>query len=104
MSPARNGWRDAPSVLSAAELGKQDKHEALCRSHGFDFVPFGISIFGSFGLAAQDLLQRVVQRYRLHAQVVDWEAHAWIYRRLSFAIMRGVAEQFVGRMSDSFGW
>ena len=48
------------------------------------------------------LLRRVVQR--LHAQVADREAHAWIYRRLSFAIMSGVAEQFVGRMSDTFGW
>ena len=75
----------------------------MCRSLGFDFVPFGFSILGSFGPAAQDLLHRVVQRYRLHALVADWEAHAWIYRILSFAIMRGVVEQFAGRMSDSFG-
>ena len=53
---------------------------------------------------AQVFLERVVERYHLHAQVADWEAHAWIYRRLSFAIMRGVAEQFVRRMSDDFGW
>ena len=39
-----------------------------------------------------------MQHYHLHAQAADWEAHTWIYRRLSFAIMRGVAEQFVGRM------
>ena len=43
-------------------------------------------------------------RCRLYAQVADWEAQAWIHRRLSFAIMRGVAEPFVGRMSDDFGW
>ena len=104
VSPARNGWRDASSVLSVVEQGKRDKHEAVCRSHGFDFSPFGFSVFGSFGPAARDLLDRIVQRYRLHAQVADWEAHAWIHRRLSFAIMRGVAEQFVGRMSDSFRW
>ena len=104
VSPARNGWRDATSVLSVVEQGKRDKHADVCRSHGFDFVPFGFSVFGSFGPEAQELLDRVVQRYRLHAQVADWEAHAWIFRRLSFTIMRSVAEQFVGRMSDTFGW
>ena len=95
---------DAALVLLAVEQGKWDKHEAVYRSHGFDFVPFGFSTFGSFGPVIQDLLHRVVQRYRLHAQVADWEAHAWIYRKLSFAIMRGVAERIVGRMSDNFGW
>ena len=78
------------------EQGKRDEQEAVCHSHGFDFVPFSFSIFGSFGPAAQDLLHRVVQRYRLHAHVADWEAHAWKCRGISFAIMRGVAEQFVG--------
>ena len=104
VSPARNGWRDASSVLSVVEQGKRDKHAVVCRSHGIDFSPIGISVFGPFGPAARDLLDRSVQRYRLHAQVADWEAHAWIHRRISFAIMRVVAEQFVGRMSDSFGW
>ena len=39
----------------------------------------------------------------LHAEVADWESHVWIYRRLCFAIMRGVAEQFDGPVSDTVG-
>ena len=104
VSPARNGWRDAVSTLSSVEQGNRDKHVSVCRSQGFDFIPFGFSLFGSFGPEVKVFLGRVVQRYRLHAHVADWEAHAWIFRRLSFAIMRGVAEQFVGRMSDACGW
>ena len=61
-------------------------------------------MFGSFGLEAQMFLEGVVQRYRLHAHVVDWEAPDFVYRRLSFAIMCGVAEQFVGHISDAFAW
>ena len=48
--------------------------------------------YGSFGQASQELLHRVVQRYCLHAQVGDWEAHDWIYCRISFTIMHDVAE------------
>ena len=49
-------------------------------------------------------LKHGVRRYCLHAQAADGEAHAFIYRRLLFGIIHGVAEQFVGRMSDSFEW
>ena len=104
VSSARNGWRDAASALMIVEQGKREKHACVCRSHGFDFIPFGFLVFGSLGPEAHGFLRRVVQRYRMHAQVSDWEAPAWIYRRLSFAIMHGVAEQFVGRMSHEFEW
>ena len=72
--------------------------------HRFDFVPFGFSVFGSFGPAAQQLSDRVCRRYRTHARIARWEAHSQVYRRLSIAVMRGVADQFVGRRFDSFGW
>ena len=78
VSSARNGWRDASGALPAIEQGKRDKHASACRSHGFDVPPFSFSVFGSFGPLAQELLDRIVQRYRLHAQVADWEEHAWI--------------------------
>ena len=71
VSPARNGWRDAPSALSAVQQGKQDKHVSVCRSNGSDFIPFGFSVFRSFCSEAQVFLSRVVQRYRLHAQVAN---------------------------------
>ena len=102
--PARGGWRDAVSVLSVVEQAKRDKHVDTCASHRFDFVPFGFSVLGSFGPAAQELLDRICRRYRTHARIAEWEAHARVHRRLSFTVMRGVAEQFVGRHLASFGW
>ena len=34
----------------------------------------------------------------------SWAAHSYVFHRLSFAVMRGVAEQFVGRQLSTFGW
>ena len=65
VSPARNGWKDSTTALSSVEQGKRDKHASLCRSHGFEFIPFGFLVFGSFGPEAQAFLERVIQRYRL---------------------------------------
>ena len=86
MSPARR--RDAASDLSAVEHGKCNKHASVCRSHGIDFVPIRFSVLGSFSTGACSC----------------WDAHTWICRRLSFAIVSGVAKQFVGSMSNSFRW
>ena len=104
VSPARGGWRDAASALSIVERAKQEKHARTCLSHEFDFIPFGFSTFGSFGPAAETLLDRICQRFASHTQVPAWEAHAWVHRRLSFSIIRGVAEQFVRRQHPAFGW
>ena len=91
VSPAQGGWRDAASTLATVEQAKRDKHMQTCASHRLDFLSFGFSVLDSFGRATQELLDRVCRRYRIHARVVQWEAHAWIHRRLSFAVMRRVA-------------
>ena len=101
VSPARGGWRDAASALPSVERGKWDKHTHICKSHGFDFIPFG---FSSLGPAVEELVSRICQRYSSHAPVSSWEAHSYIFRRLSFALIRGVAEQFVGLQLSTFKW
>ena len=68
VSPARGGWRDAPSAFANVEQAKRDKHAQMCANHGFDFLPFGFSVFGSFSPAAQELLNRICRRYRIHAR------------------------------------
>ena len=55
-------------------------------------------------LKSLELLDRVRHRYRIHARVAEQEAHALIYRGLSFAIMREVADQFVGPHLVLFAW
>ena len=59
VSLARGGWRDAVSALAIIEQVKRDKHAQTCASHRFDFLPFGLSVLGSFGPAAQELLDRI---------------------------------------------
>ena len=101
VSPPHGGYRNAVYALAVVEQAKRDKHTETCASHRFDFMPFGFSVFGSFGLAAQELLDRIYRRYRTHARIAEWEAYSG---RLSFAVMRGLAEQFVGRRFDTLGW
>ena len=104
VSPARSNWQQAAEALRLVQEAKCAKHAETCLAHGFDFAPFSFSVLGSFGPTAQEVLTRVCQRYVSHARIRPWEAHQWVYRRLSFAVMRGVAEQFVRRQSSDFGW
>ena len=60
--------------------------------------------FFSFSHAAQELLERICQRYRIHARIAVWEAHALVHRRLSFSVMCGVANLFVDHCLVSFEW
>ena len=92
VSPARGGWQNAASALAVVEQVQRDKHSEVFARHGFDLVPFGFSVFRSFGPAAHELLVRVCRRYRTHARIAKWEAHSRVHRRLSFATMRGVAD------------
>ena len=50
------------------------------------------------------LLSRIWQRFSSHLQVPKWEAHDWVFYRLSFAIMRGVSQQLIGRQLAEFSW
>ena len=104
VSPACGEWRDAVSAIAVVEQAKRDKHSEVCASHHSDFVAFGFSTLSSFVPATQELIYRVCRRYRTHARIAEWEAHSQVHRRPSFAVMRGVADQFVGGRLDSFGW
>ena len=97
MTFARGTWRDAASARACIVEGKREKHARTCRSHGFDFISFGFTSLGSFDPAPMELLSCICQRYSSHAQVSSWEAHSLVFCRSSFAVMRGVVEQFVGR-------
>ena len=52
------------------------------------------------------MLPRICQRYSSYAHILEWEAHAWVFRCLCFTFVRGVAELFVDRqfvdLSSSF--
>ena len=46
----------------------------------------------------------VLHRHHECVLMSVWEAHDWVFRRLSFAIMRGVSEQLIGRQLADFSW
>ena len=100
----QNGWRDAASALPFVKQGKQDKHYVTGRSHGFDFIQFGFSTFGSLSPTATKLLSHICQRYSSHARIPKWEACACVFRQLSFAVTSGFAGQFVDRKLPGNVW
>ena len=67
-------------------------HITTCMSHVFENISFRFSALEPFGPAAEELLSRICQRLTSHAQIPEWEAHAWVFPRLSFVVMRMVAE------------
>ena len=68
-----------PLLWPVFKQAKQDKHAQTCAGH-LDFLPFGFPVLSSFGPAADELLDRVCRRYRIHARVAEWEVHAWVHR------------------------
>ena len=84
--------------------GRNDKHAGYCTLHTFDSSLFGFWKFVSLGTVVEELLGRVCRRYVSDTHIPSWDAHPLVYRRLSFTMMRGVAEQFVHRHSAAFGW
>ena len=81
LSRARGGWRDVASTLWCVEQGIRDKHDCARRSHGFDFIPLGLSTFGS---EAKALLYFIFLGFSSHFQNPEWEAHNWVFRCLPF--------------------
>ena len=100
VSPARSGWRDVASALPSVEQGKLDLPASTCKSHGFDFIPFRFFHLwllrpGGGGTPLSNLPA---------FQVPHWEAHDWVFRRVSFAIIHGVSEQLIDRQLVDLSW
>ena len=104
VSPARYTRRQAVEALRVVQEAKRVKYAETCLAHGFDFPTFCFSVLGSFGPAAEEIITRFCPRYVSNARIRPWEAHQWVYHRMSSLVMRGVAEQFICRQSSDFGW
>jgi hypothetical protein len=75
-----------------APSNKIVKHEKAC-SHNHVFIPFPFDTFGFLAPEAVDLLKRV-QRV-LHGNIVTPMSIDVVFRRLGFAIQKGLAAQLV---------
>ena len=87
VSRTRCGWRDAVGVLASVEQGRRDEYARTCRAHGFE-----------------ELLSRICQLYNPHIWMPPWEAHSWVFRYLSSAVIRNKVKRFVRRQLPTLGW
>ncbi|KAJ0771049.1 putative exostosin [Helianthus annuus] len=83
------------AALKAAS-GKVIKHEKACLDNQHVFIPFAFDTFGFLAPEAVDLLSRV-QRV-MHSNVMTPRSMDVVFKRLSFAIQKGVAAQLVARL------
>jgi len=84
-------------ALKKAVAGKMRKHEQACAVQGYSFIPFGFDTFGRLSPEAIQLLSRLKSSVRLQMQASETVIENFVYRRISFAIFRGIALQLVGR-------
>jgi hypothetical protein len=81
-----------------AEDEKHSKHADACHASGFDFLPFSVDVFGVFAPEAKKLLLNIASILEVAKGYPKSLARNITFRRISFAIHRGVARQLVDRM------
>ncbi|KAL6517045.1 hypothetical protein OROHE_018005 [Orobanche hederae] len=77
------------AALRAAS-GKIAKHEKACIDNGHTFIPFAFDTFGFLAPEAVGLLKRV--------NVMTPGSREFIFKRIGFAIQKGLAAQLVARL------
>jgi hypothetical protein len=92
------GWRFycGTAALKAAS-NKIAKHEKACSDNQHVFIPFVFDTFDFLAPKAVNLLKRV-QRV-MHRNVVTLRSIDVVFRRLGFAMQKGLAAQLVARLS-----
>ncbi|KAI3721949.1 hypothetical protein L2E82_32969 [Cichorium intybus] len=87
------------AALKAAAC-KVDKHEKACRENQHVFIPFAFDTFGFLASEAVELLNRV-QRV-MHSTIMSPRSMNFVFKRIGFAIQKGLAAQLVARLPNVF--
>ncbi len=83
------------AALKAA-AGKVAKHEKACLDNQHVFLPFAFDIFGFLAPDAIQLLHRI--QHVMDGNVSSSKSESVVFRRIGFAIQKGVAAQLVARL------
>ncbi|KAK2435305.1 hypothetical protein QL285_020378 [Trifolium repens] len=83
------------AALKAAS-SKVAKHERECSENQHVFIHFAFDTFGFLAPEAVDVLKRV-QRI-MHSNVVSSRSQDVVFKKISFAIQKGLAAQLVARL------
>ena len=86
------------ATLKAAS-GKVAKHEKACTDNQHTFIPFAFDTFGFLAPEAVELLKRV-QRV-MHSNVMSPRSMDVVFKRIGFAIQKGLAAQLVARLPST---
>ncbi|GJT86986.1 hypothetical protein Tco_1068703 [Tanacetum coccineum] len=90
------GFTAGQAALKAT-LGKVTKHEKACIENQHVFIPFAFDTFGFLASEAVELLSRV-QRV-MHSNVMTPRLTYVVFKRIGFAIQKGLAAHLVARLS-----
>ncbi|GJW00191.1 hypothetical protein Tco_1555442 [Tanacetum coccineum] len=92
------GFTVGQAALKAAS-GKVTKHEKACIKNQHVFIPFAFDTFGFLAPEAVELLSRV-QRV-MHNNVMIPRSTDVVFKRIGFAIQKGLAAQLVARLPST---
>ncbi|GJR53720.1 putative reverse transcriptase domain-containing protein [Tanacetum coccineum] len=92
------GFTAGQAALEATS-GKVTKHEKACIENQHVFIPFAFDTFGFLAPEAVELLSRV-QRV-MHGNVMTPRSTDVVFKRIGFAIQKGLATQLVARLPST---
>ncbi|GKE14526.1 putative reverse transcriptase domain-containing protein [Tanacetum coccineum] len=100
-SGGRSKVRPADGFYSGlkAASSKVTKHEKACIENQHVFIPFAFDTFGFLAPEAVELLSRV-QRV-MHSNVMTPRSRDVVFKRIGFAIQKGLAGQLVARLPST---
>jgi hypothetical protein len=86
------GFTVGQTALKAAS-SKVVKHEKACSDNQHAFIPFAFDTFGFLASEAVNILKRVQKN--LHSNVAFPRSLNVVFKRIGFAIQKGLAAQLV---------
>ncbi|GJT52326.1 hypothetical protein Tco_0978483 [Tanacetum coccineum] len=92
------GFTAGRAALKAAS-GKVTKHEKACIENQHVFIPFAFDTFGFLAPEAVELLSRV--KRVMHSNVMTPRSTDVVFKRIGFAIQKGLAAQLVARLPST---
>ncbi|KAL6569651.1 hypothetical protein OROMI_014165 [Orobanche minor] len=97
MGLGSGGFTAVQAALKAASC-KVVKHEKACMKNQHAFIPFAFDTFGFLAPEAVDLLKRIQKV--MHSNVMTPRS-VDVFKRIDFAIQKGLAAQLVARLPST---
>jgi len=91
-----NGVFTVGQAANNAASAKVQKHEQACIDNQHAFIPFAFDTFGFLAPEAVDLLKRIQKV--MNGNVMTPGNMEYVFRRIGFAIQKGLAAQLVARL------